>query len=181
MCAKSHDSRVVMNRPHGRPTVSVVILLNLLPFGGRRTDLQPSEKDLVPVLPHDEGPDGTDQGLDQVEHDLDQEVEGEGLGDGLAVAHSLVGEGASYGVLLAERANAVFPGGATAEATGLGVVVSGKRHHQHRNHQPDGTQNKVHDLQRRDGLLEALFFFSPVQMFGSCCRLVISFPVPNPV
>lgn len=150
-----------MSRSHGRPTVSVAILLNLLPFGGGRTDLQPGEKDLVPVLPHDEGPDGTDQGLDQVEHDLDQEVEGEGLGYGPAVAHSLVGEGASDGVLLAERADAAFPGGAAAEATGLGVVVSGERHHQHRNHHPDGAQDKVHNLQRRDGLSEALFFLSP--------------------
>lgn len=152
-----------MNPSEGRPTVSVLILLNLLPFGGGRTDLQPSEKDLVPVLPHDKGPDGTDQGLGQVEHHLDQEVEGEGPGNGLAVAHSLVGEGASDGVLLAERANAVFPGGATAEAAGLGVVVSRERHHQHWHHQPDGAQDKVHNLQRRDGLFEGLF--SLVQMF----------------
>lgn len=119
MCAKSHDSRVNINRSEGRHSVSAVILLNLLPFGGGRTDLQPSEKDLVPVLPHDEGPDGTDQRLGQVEHDLDQEVQCEGPSDRLAVSHSLVGEGASYWILLAECADAVFSGRPTAEATGL--------------------------------------------------------------
>lgn len=154
MCAKSRDSRVNWNCSEGGHAVSVVILLNLLPFEGGRADLQPSEKDLVPVLPHDEGPGGTDQSLGQVEHDLDQEVESEGPGDGLAVSHSLVGEGASYRVLLAKCANAVSSGGATAEATGLWVVVSGKRHHQHWKHQPDGTQDEVQNLQKREGLLE---------------------------
>lgn len=173
MCAKSHDSRININWSEGRHTVSVVILLNLLPFGGGRTDLQPGEKDLVPVLPHNEGPDGTDQCLGQVEHDLDQEVQSEGPSYGLAVSHSLVGEGSSYRVLLAECANAVFSGGPTAEAAGLWVVVSGERHDQHWNDQPNGTQDKVQNLQRRDGLLEALFF-PPVEMFGSCCCLVIS-------
>lgn len=111
--------------------VVTLSLLNLLPFRGGRTDLQPSEKDLVPVLPHDEGPDGTDQRLGQVKHNLDQEVQGEGPSYHLAVSRSLVGEGASYGVLLAECANAVFPGRPTAEATGLCVVVSGERRDQH--------------------------------------------------
>lgn len=73
MCAKSPDGRVHLNSSEGRHAVSVV-LLNLLPLGGGRTDLQAGKKDLVPVLPHDEGPDGTDQRLGQVEHDLDQEV-----------------------------------------------------------------------------------------------------------
>lgn len=158
MCAKSHNSRVNINWSEGRHSVSVVILLNFLPFGRGRTDLQPGEKDLVAVLPHDEGPDGTDQSLGQVEHDLDQEVQSEGPSYRLAVSHPLVGEGASYGVLLVECANAVLSGGPTAEATGLWVVVSGERHHQHWNDQADGTQDKVQNLQRRDGSLEALIF-----------------------
>lgn len=153
----------------GLKAVSDVILLNLLPFERGRSDLQPSEKDLVPVLPHDEGPDGTDQCLGQVEHDLHQEVQGEGPRYGLAVSHSLVGEGASYGVLLAECAKAGSSGGPAAEAAGLGVVVPGKRHHQHWNHQPDGAQDEVQNLRKRDGLSEEgafFFFFSPaVEMF----------------
>lgn len=142
-----------------RFTVSVIVLLNLLPLGGGRTDLQAGEKHLVAVLPHDEGPDDADQRLGGVEHDLDQEVKSEGPRYGLAVFHALVGEGASYRVLLAERANTVPPRRPAAEPAGLRVMVPGKGHHQHRNDQPDGAQDKVQNLEGRDGKLKAFFIF----------------------
>lgn len=95
-------------------------MLNLLPLlGGRRADLKASEKDLVTVLPHDEGTGGTDERLDQVQHDLEQEVERECPGDHLTVADSLVGEGAGYGVIRIQCAHAVLSHLLTAEATGL--------------------------------------------------------------
>lgn len=94
--------------------------LNLLPLlGGRRTNLQTSKEDLVAVLPHEEGPDGTDERLGQVEYDLDQEVKSEGLGYHLTVADSLVGEGACDWVILLQRAHAVLSDVPTGEATGL--------------------------------------------------------------
>lgn len=130
MCAKSPGGRVNLNSSEGRHAVSVVVLLNLLPLRGRRTDLQAGEKDLVPVFPHDEGPDGTDQRLGQVEHDLDQEVQSEGPSYHLAVADSLVVKGASYRVLLAECADTVLSRWPTTESAGLGVMVPSEGHDQ---------------------------------------------------
>lgn len=101
MCSKSCIGRVNLNSSEGGRNVPVAIFLNLLPLGGGRTDLQAGEKDLVPVLPHDEGPDGTDQCLGQVEHNLDQEVQSEGPSDHLTVTDPLVHKDASYRVLLA--------------------------------------------------------------------------------
>lgn len=83
--------------------------LNLLPLlEGGRANLQTSKEDLVAVLPHDEGTDGTDERLDQVQHNLEQEVECECPIDHLTVTDSLVGEGASYRVLWVQCAHAVL-------------------------------------------------------------------------
>lgn len=98
------------------------------------------------MLPHDEGTDGTDECLGQVQHDLEQEVECERPGDHLTVADSLVGEGAGYWVSLIQCAHAVLPLLLTPEATGLWVVVSSERHNQHWNDQADCTQDKVQEL-----------------------------------
>lgn len=83
------------------------------------------------MLPHDEGPDSADDRLDQVQHDLEQEVERERPGDHLAVADSLVGEGAGDRVTWVQSAHAVLSHLHTAEPAGLPVVVSGERHDQH--------------------------------------------------
>lgn len=80
-------------------------MLNLLPLAGwGRANLETSEKDLVTVLPHDEGTDGADQRLGQVQHNLDQEVECEGPSYHLTVADSLVGKSAGYWVVLMQFA-----------------------------------------------------------------------------
>lgn len=131
MCAKSPDGRVNLNSSEGGHAVSVIVLLNLLPLGGGRTDLQAGKKDLVPVLPHDEGPNGTDQRLGHVEHDLDQEVQSEGPSYHLAVTDSLIVKDASYRIFLAECADTVLSCRPAAESTGLGVVMPSKRHDQH--------------------------------------------------
>lgn len=104
-----------------RPISSVIITLNLLPLlgGGGRADLEASEKDLVTVLPHDEGTGGADERLGQVQHDLEQEVECECPSYRLTVADSLVGEGAGYWVILMQFAHAVLSHVLTAQATGL--------------------------------------------------------------
>lgn len=131
----------------GHPINSVIITLNLLPLlGGGRANLKTSEKDLVTVLPHDEGADGTDECLGQVQHDLEQEVECEGPSYHLTVADSLVGKGASYRVILMQFANAILSHMLTAEATGLWVVMSSKRHDQHWNDQANCTQDEVQKL-----------------------------------
>lgn len=67
-------------------------------LGGGRANLKTSEEDLVPVLPHDEGTDGTDKRLENVQYDLEQEVEGECPSDHLTVDNILIGEGAGYWV-----------------------------------------------------------------------------------
>lgn len=100
------------------------------------------------MLPHDEGADGTDQRLEHVQHDLEQEVERERPGDHLAVVDALVGEGAGYRVLQVQPAHAVLPHPLAREVTGLSVVVRGERHDQHRDDQADGTQDEVQQLQR---------------------------------
>lgn len=81
--------------------------------------MKTGEKDLVAVLPHDEGTDGTDERLDQVQHNLEQEVERERPGDLLTVADSLVGEGAGYWVIMIQCAHAVLSQLLTVERTGL--------------------------------------------------------------
>ncbi|TNN57409.1 hypothetical protein EYF80_032378 [Liparis tanakae] len=83
------------------PINSSTSVSDLMPLLGKgRANLKAGEKHLVTVLPHDKGTDGTRQCLGQVQHDLEQEVDGERPGDRLAGAHSLVGE-AQYGVSLA--------------------------------------------------------------------------------
>lgn len=57
--------------------------------------MKAGEKDLVAALPHDEGAHSTEEGLAQVQHNLEQMVERQRLGDVLAVADALVGESAS--------------------------------------------------------------------------------------
>lgn len=98
------------------------------------------------MLPHDEGTGGADERLGQVQHDLEQEVECECPSYHLTVADSLVGEGAGYWVILMQFAHAVLSHVLTAQATGLWVVVSSKRHDQHWNDQADCTQDEVQEL-----------------------------------
>ena len=100
------------------------------------------------MLPHDEGADGTDQRLDHVQHDLEQEVERQCPGDHLTVVDSLVGEGAGDWILQVQFAHTVLSHLLTCEVTGLSVVVRGERHDQHRNDQADRTQDEVQELQR---------------------------------
>ena len=100
------------------------------------------------MFPHDEGADGTDQRLEHVQHDLEQEVERERPGDHLTVVDSLVGEGAGYRVLQVQSAHTVLPHPLTCEVTGLSIVVRGERHDQHRDDQADRTQDEVQQLQR---------------------------------
>lgn len=107
------------NHPVGI-SLPVLITLNLLPvLRGGRADLETSEEDLVTVLPHDEGTDGTDDCLGQVQHDLEQEVERECPGDHLTVADPLVGEGAGYWVVSIQPAHAVLFHLIAVEAAGL--------------------------------------------------------------
>lgn len=122
-------------------------MLNLLPLlRGRRADLHAGEEDLVTVLPHDEGTDGADEPLNQVQYDLEQEVHGEGPRDLLAVADPVVGESASYGVAGVQCAHAGVSHRRTAHVTGLRVVVSSERHDRHRDDQANGAQDKVQEL-----------------------------------
>lgn len=82
---------------------------NLLPLlRGGGADLKTSEKHLVTVLPHDEDGHGADQRLDQVQHELDQEVEGKRSCYDLTVADFLVGEDAGDWVILLQFALAVL-------------------------------------------------------------------------
>lgn len=98
------------------------------------------------MLPHDEGTDGADQGLGQVQHNLDQEVEREGPSYHLTVADSLVGKGARYGVVLMQFAYAVIFNRLTAQAAGLRVVVSSEGHDQHWDDQANRAQAEVKEL-----------------------------------
>lgn len=113
------------------------------------------------MFPHDEGTDGTHECLGQVQHDLQQEVECERPGDHLAVAHSLVGEGAGYWVIfiLIQCAHAVLSRLLTSEATGLCVVVSSERHSQHWNNQADCTQDEVQELSRAKDKSDVMHFY----------------------
>lgn len=109
------------------------------------------------MLPQDEGPDGADQRLGQVQHDLEQDEERERTGHRLAAADSLVGEGASDGVVRGQRAHAVLCQLLTAEAAVLGVVVAGEGHDQHRDHQADDAKDEVQELQRAENKSECVF------------------------
>lgn len=129
-CPVTHAEGITL-RPDQSSFNSVMGVLNVLPLGGGGADLKAGEEHLVAVLPHDEGPDGTHHCLEQVENDLQQEVEGEGPGDHLAVTDSLIGEGASYWVLLIQSAHAVLARLLTPEAAGLRVMVSGEGNNQH--------------------------------------------------
>lgn len=102
------------------PINSFTSVLDLMPLLGKgRANLKAGEKHLVTVLPHDKGTGGTRQCLGQVQHDLEQEVDGECPGDRLTGVDSLVGEGACYGVILIQFAHAVRSQLLTAEAAGL--------------------------------------------------------------
>lgn len=125
---------------------------NLLPqLGGGGADLQAGEEHLVAVLPHDEGGDGADQRLGRVQHNLDQEVEGERPCSGLTVVHLLVGEEAGNGVVRLQFAPAALLHSHAGQAAGLRVVVAGKHCGQQRQDQADRAQDEVGDLQRRRG------------------------------
>lgn len=117
-------------------------------LGVGRANLQAGEEDLIAVLPHDEGTDSADQGLDQIQHDLEQEVERESPGDDLTVLDPLIGEGASYGVVGVQGAHTVISLLVAREAAGLRVVVPGERRDQHRYDQANRAQDKVQELQR---------------------------------
>ena len=88
-------------------------------LGGGRADLKTSEEDLVTVLPQDEGTDGTDEGLGQVQHDLDQKVDCECPGDHITVTGPLEVERTGYWVIVIQFADAVFSQLFTAKAAGL--------------------------------------------------------------
>lgn len=81
--------------------------------------MEAGEEHLVAVLPHNEGCDGTDQRLDRVQHNLDQEVEGERPGDGLTVARLMVGEEACDGVGRLQFAQTAFLHLHAGQAAGL--------------------------------------------------------------
>lgn len=125
-------------------------ILNLLPLQGG-ADLEAGKEHLVAVLPHDEGGHGADQRLDRVQHNLDQEVEGERPSDGLTVARLLVGEEAGDGVIRAQLALAALLHLHAGQAAGLRVVVAGKHSGEQRQDQADRAQGEVGDLQRRTG------------------------------
>lgn len=129
-------------------------------LGGRRADLQPREEDLIAMLPHDEGPHGTDQRLGQVQQDLNQEVERKGPGYRLAVTDVLIDEGSSDWVSLIQHARAVSLFLLTGEAAGQRVMVSGKRHDQHGDDQASGAQDEVQELSGAEKHCEVMNFNS---------------------
>lgn len=95
-------------------------MLNFLPLlGGGRADLKTSEEDLIAMLPHDEGTDSTDNGLNQVQQYLEQEVKCERPGDYLAVTDPLIVESTSYWVILIQYTHTVLSRLLTDEVTGL--------------------------------------------------------------
>lgn len=124
---------------------SPIIRLNFLPRGGR-ANLKTCKEDLIAVLPHDEGTNGADKCLGQIEDDLDQEVECESTGDRLAVADSLISESASYWVVFIEPAGALVSLLLTDEAAVLRVVVCSECHDEHRDDQANHTQDKIEEL-----------------------------------